>query len=186
MGQISKATIKRMKSWYNPLFLNFNGVIYEVKKFVFYNSLDGKVIGENDRGWFCETPSLESMEYSEMEIRNKVDLTIKHPFFVRTKDELSIVKSSMAVVYIPATVVSVSFEQPKGPFGISYKYRLTDVEMCGGYKARVREFVESITTAAYDKREAIAKKCGTDSFTLNGILKVLRDEGYGVDDIISD
>lgn len=186
MGQISKATIKRIESWYNPLFLNFNRVVYEVKKFVFYNSLDGKAIAENDRGWFCETPSLESMEYSEMEIRNKVDLTIKHPFFVRTKDDLSIVKGSMAVVYIPATVVSVSFEKVEGISGISYKYRLTDVEMCGGYKARVREFVESITTAAYDKREAIAKKCGTDSYTLNGILKVLRDEGYGVDDIISD
>lgn len=185
MGQISKATIKRMESWYNPLFLNFNGVIYEVKKFVFYNSLDGKAIAENDRGWFYETPSLESMEYSEMEIRNKVDLTVKHPFFVRTKDELSITKSS-AVVYIPATVVSVSFEECEGLSGTSYKYRLTDMEMCGGYRARVREFVETITTAAYDKREVIAKKCGTDSYTLNGILKVLRDEGYDVSDIISD
>lgn len=185
MGQITKCTISRKKNWYKPLFVDFNGVVYEVKKFVFYNSLDGKAIAENDRGWFCETPSLESMEYSEMEIRNKVDLTIKHPFFVRTKDELSITKSS-AVVYIPATVVSVSFEKCEGLSGTSYKYRLTDVEMCGGYRARVREYVKTITTAAYDKREAIAKKCGTDSYTLNGILKVLRDEGYDVSDIISD
>ena len=188
MGQISKATIKRMKSWYNPLFLNCNGVCYEVKYFVFYNSLDGNVIAETNQGWFNETPSLSEMEFPKMELRNKVDLTIKHPFFVRTKDNLSINKDTMAVVYIPAIVTSVRFEDSKGLPGMSYRYRLTDVDMCEGYKARVREYVETITTPAYDKRTAIAKKCTykIDSYTLNGILKVLRDEGYDVNDIISE
>lgn len=186
MGQISKATIKRMKSWYNPLFLNCNGVCYEVKNFVFYNSLDGNVITETSQGWFNETPSLSEMEFSEMELRNKVDLTIKHPFFVRTKDKSSIVKETMAVVYIPAIVTSVKFEDTKGLSGVSYRYRLSDVDMCGGYKVKVREYVETITTPAYDKREAIAKKCNMTAYTLNRVLKVLRDEGYNVDDIISD
>lgn len=186
MGQISKATIKREQKWYNPLFINFNGLFYEVGNFVFYNPSKGEVITETQRGWFDETPSLEHMEYSKMELRNKVDLTIKHPFFVRSKGNRSYDSRTMAVVYIPADVEEKKCEKIKGLAGTINKYLITDVVMDGGYKARVRRYVNTLTTPAYDKREVIAKKCNMDSYTLNGVLKVLRDEGYDVSDIISE
>lgn len=185
MGQISKATISRVRKWYNPLFLNFNELFYEVENFVFYNPSKGEVITETQRGWFDETPSLEHMEYSKMELRNKVNLTIKHPFFVRSMSNRSY-NRPMAVVYIPADVEDKRYENIKGLAGTTNKYLITDVVMDGRYKATVRKYVNTITTPAYDKREAIAKKCNINSYTLNEILKVLRDEGYDVNDIISD
>lgn len=186
MGKISNAVIKREMTWYNPMFIKFGNTYYEVGNFVLYDPCKGEVIAETKRGWFDETPSFEYMEYSDMELCNKVDLTIKHPFFVRVKNVLSAGERAKACVYIPSDVLSVNVQIVKALAGSSVKYRLTDVMLKGGYETRVREFVETITTPAYDKRETIAKKCNMDSYTLNGILKVLRDEGYDVNDIISD
>ena len=125
------------------------------------------------------------MEYSKMELRNKVNLTIKHPFFVRSMSNRSY-NRPMAVVYIPADIEHWKLERAKGLEGTTNVFEVIDVVMAGGYNARIREFSKTITTPAYDKRNAIAKKCNIDSYTLNGILKVLRDEGYDVNDIISD
>ena len=186
MGEISKATIKRKYNWFNPLFINFNEKSYEVKNFVLYDCVNGKVIAKTPQGWFYETPSLDSMEFNDMELRNKENLTANHPFFIRTRDILSSENKTMAVVYIPADVENKRYEKIKGLAGTTNKYLITDVVMDGGYKATVRKYVNTLTTSAYDKRDAIAKKCNIDPYTLNGILKVLRDEGYDVSDIISD
>lgn len=185
MGQISKAIIKREKNWYNPFFLNFNGTHYEVKGYVLYNPETGEVLAEQNRGWFDESPLLSGMEYPEMEQRRKVDLTIKHPFFVSVKSDFND-KIHMAKAYIPAVVDAETYKVTNGIPGTSYKHKFTDATLSGGYKVRVRTFVETITTDAYDKREAIAKRCGIDGYTLNGILKSLKEEGYNVDDIISE
>lgn len=186
MGQISKATIKRKYNWFNPLFLNFNEKSYEVKNFVLYDCVNGKVIAKTAQGWFYETPSLDSMEFNDMELRNKEKLTVSHPFFIRTRDILSSDNKTMAVVYIPADIEQWKLERVKGLEGTTNVFEVFDVVMAGGYNARIREFSKTITTPAYDKRDVIAKKCNIDSYTLNGILKVLRDEGYDVSDIISD
>lgn len=186
MGQISKAVIKRKYNWFNPLFINFNETSYEVKNFVFYDCINGKVIAETTRGWFYETPSLDRMDFDDMELRNKENLYSSHPFFIRTRDILSSDNKTMAVVYIPADIELWKIEKTKGLEGTTNVYELVDVVMSGGYRARIRQFSKTITTPAYDKREVIAKKCDMDSYTLNKVLKVLRDEGYDVDDIISD
>lgn len=186
MGEISKATIKRKYDWFNPLFINFNEKSYEVKNFVLYDCVNGKVITETAQGWFCETPSLDRMEFNDMELRNKENLTASHPFFIRTRDILSSDNKTMAVVYIPADIEQWKLERVKGLEGTTNVFKVTDVVMVGGYNARVREFSNTITTPAYHKRNAIAKKCNIDSYTLNEILKALKDEGYDVNDIISE
>lgn len=188
MGKISKATIRKEQRWYNPLFVRHNRMVYEVKNFVLYNPETEEVIAETNHGWFSETPKLNEMEFYEMELRNKADLKLKHPFFMRVKSDLSYEGRTMAKVYIPAVAESVKYETTKGFEGMSYKYRVTDVVMSGIdiYNARIREYMETITTAAHDKRQAIANKCNMDAYTLNKVLKVLRDEGYEVSDLISE
>lgn len=113
MGKIINVTLKKAKTWFNPLFIyEGNTPIKEIQNFVFFNPATGDKIGQTGRGWF-DTEYIAPLDLN-IERKLKVDLTLNRPFYMVEKKAYE--NETAAVIYIPAEVVKTETKA-----GVSYE-----------------------------------------------------------------
>ena len=119
MGKIINATLKKAKTWFNPLFIyEGNTPIKEIQNFVFFNPSTGDKIGQTGRGWF-DAKNIAPLDIN-IERKVKSDLTLNRPFYTVEKKPYE--NETGAVIYIPAEVVKTETK-----VGVSYEKGQTPV-----------------------------------------------------------
>ena len=184
MGKIINATLKKTKSWYNPLFI-YEGhtPIKEIQNFVFFNPSTGEKIGQTGRGWF-DTKNIAPLDLN-IERKVKSDLTLNRPFYTG------------AVIYIPAEVVmtedkaGVSYE--KGQISIYTHTSICFKDAHGETKEiTLSQFKKNKCSDKWDGREKVIdlikeKRETTLNLSRDAVLavaKAMKELGLTPDDLI--
>lgn len=158
MGAIKTTTIRKVESWYRPLFISADsGKPIQIGGFVFYNPTEGTIIGSRNLGWF--EGNIENLSLT-IERKNKENLSLGHPFYIMKKDSLG---ESTAVVYLPAELVKVrtgemnSFE--KGEHNI-YRYTTVAFKDANGkvYEETLTNFDHSEHSEKWQNRRNVVER----------------------------
>lgn len=186
MGKIFNGSLKRLESWYRPMFFCTDKKAYEICGYVLYDPDRQVVIGKLEQGWINDSCT----EIPDMNLNRKMDINLssKKPYMIVDHSRTGI-GAGPYWIYVPVG----RYAKISDPYKTMQRLPNTGIfvenvsdALIFGQPTKITLSTKTDYYKSFIKREEITDRCGISDYELRKALETIKEKGYTIEELLEE